>query len=244
MQDRHLPSLGPRFWAALCLASIFGANMGDYFAHNLGLGHVAGLPFLAVAFALVLVVERFDRAVHEVYYWVAIILVRTAATNLGDFFAGDLKLPRPWVMAGLIVLLAIVVAIAARTVWRTVSAEVRVLRADAAYWLAMLVAGTLGTVMGDYVSHNLHLGDLWGSVALSVPLLVLFAIGSRGLIWSLPFYWVTVVMVRAAGTLVGDYFAGRKMLGLPLSTLVTGVVFVGLLVVWRERRVATATTGR
>ena len=51
MQDRHLPSLGPRFWAALCLASIFGANMGDYFAHNLGLGHVAGLPFLAVAFA-------------------------------------------------------------------------------------------------------------------------------------------------------------------------------------------------
>ena len=244
MQDRHLPSLGPRFWAALCLASIFGANMGDYFAHNLGLGHVAGLPFLAVAFAVVRVVERFDRAVHEVYYWVAIILVRTAATNLGDFFAGDLKLPRPWVMAGLIVLLAIVVAIAARTVWRTVSAEVRVLRADAAYWLAMLVAGTLGTVMGDYVSHNLHLGDLWGSVALSVPLLVLFAIGSRGLIWSLPFYWVTVVMVRAAGTLVGDYFAGRKMLGLPLSTLVTGVVFVGLLVVWRERRVATATTGR
>ena len=244
MQDRHLPSLGPRFWAALCLASIFGANMGDYFAHNLGLGHVAGLPFLAVAFALVLVVERFDRAVHEVYYWVAIILVRTAATNLGDFFAGDLKLPRPWVMAGLIVLLAIVVAIASRTVWRTVSAEVRVLRADAAYWLAMLVAGTLGTVMGDYVSHNLHLGDLWGSVALSVPLLVLFAIGSRGLIRWLPFYWVTVVMVRAAGTLVGDYFAGRKMLGLPLSTLVTGVVFVGLLVVWRERRVATATTGR
>ena len=244
MQDRHLPSLGPRFWAALCLASIFGANMGDYFAHNLGLGHVAGLPFLAVAFAVVLMVERFDRAVHEVYYWVAIILVRTAATNLGDFFAGDLKLPRPWVMAGLIVLLAVVVAIAARTVWRTAGAEVRVLRADAAYWLAMLVAGTLGTVMGDYVSHNLHLGDLWGSVALSVPLLVLFAIGSRGLIWSLPFYWVTVVMVRAAGTLVGDYFAGRKMLGLPLSTLVTGVVFVGLLVAWRERRVATATTGR
>lgn len=244
MQDRHLPSLGPRFWAALCLASIFGANMGDYFAHDLGLGHVAGLPFLAVAFAVVLVVERFGRAVHEVYYWVAIILVRTAATNLGDFFAGDLKLARPWVMAGLIVLLAVVVAIAARTSWRTVSAEARVLRADAAYWLAMLVAGTLGTVMGDYVSHNLHLGDLWGSVALSIPLLALFAIGSRGLIWSLPFYWVTVVMVRAAGTLVGDYFAGRKVLGLPTSTLVTGLVFVALLVLWRPHREPAETTRR
>ncbi len=236
MQDRHLPSLGLRFWAALCLASIFGANMGDYFAHDVGLGHVAGLPFLAAAFALVLVIERFDRGTHDGWYWIAIILVRTAATNLGDFFAGDLKLPRPWVMAGLVVVLAAVVALAARTWWRTGNGPVRVLRADAAYWFAMLVAGTLGTVVGDYVSHNLHLGDAWASVALGLPLAALFLIGRRGLIWSLPFYWVTVVMVRAAGTSAGDLLAGRRMLGLPLSTLVTGLIFVGLLVLWRNRR--------
>lgn len=47
MQPNHLPPLGPRYWSALCLASIFGANMGDLFARNLGLGHIAGLPFLA-----------------------------------------------------------------------------------------------------------------------------------------------------------------------------------------------------
>lgn len=59
MQPIHLPTLGARYWSALCLASIFGANMGDLFARNLGLGHVAGLPFLAVALAIVVVVERF-----------------------------------------------------------------------------------------------------------------------------------------------------------------------------------------
>ena len=42
MQPNHLPALGARYWSALCLASIFGANMGDLFARNLGLGHVAG----------------------------------------------------------------------------------------------------------------------------------------------------------------------------------------------------------
>ena len=47
MQPIHLPTLGARYWTALCLASIFGANMGDFFARNVGLGHVAGLPFLA-----------------------------------------------------------------------------------------------------------------------------------------------------------------------------------------------------
>ena len=81
MQPIHLPTLGSRYWTALCLASIFGANMGDFFAHDLGLGHVDGLPFLAMAFAIVIAGERFDQAVHQAYYWAAIIIVRTAATN-------------------------------------------------------------------------------------------------------------------------------------------------------------------
>jgi uncharacterized membrane-anchored protein len=94
MQSIHLPTLGARYWSALCLASIFGANMGDLFARNLGLGHVAGLPFLAIALAIVIVAERFDRIKHQSYYWIAIIIVWTAATNFADFAAGDLKLPR------------------------------------------------------------------------------------------------------------------------------------------------------
>jgi uncharacterized membrane-anchored protein len=68
--------------------------MGDLFARNMGLGHVAGLPFLAIALAIVIIAERFDRIQHEIYYWFAIIIVRTAATNFADFAAGDLKLPR------------------------------------------------------------------------------------------------------------------------------------------------------
>jgi Repeat of Unknown Function (DUF347) len=50
------------------------------------------------------------------------------------------------------------------------------------------------------------------------------------------FYWLTVVTVRAAGTAVGDLVSGRNMLGLPLSTLVTGLLFVALLLIWKERR--------
>jgi uncharacterized membrane-anchored protein len=236
---RHLPALGPRFWTALCLASIFGANMGDFFAHDLGLGHVKGLPFLAVAFAVVLIAERFDRLAHEAWYWIAIVIVRTAATNLADFMCGDMKLSRPLVMAGLVILLAVVVTVA-WLAWRsqkqTASDRPLVLRADTAYWVSMLVAGTLGTVMGDYFSHNLRLGDGVGSLVLSAVLAGFFVVGMRGLIWALPFYWATVVMVRAAGTCVGDFLAQRSMLGLALSTAVTGVVFVAMLLAWRGTR--------
>ena len=61
MQKCHVPLLGLRYWTALRPASVFGANMGDFFAHNLGLGHVAGLPVLAVALAAVFAVERFHQ---------------------------------------------------------------------------------------------------------------------------------------------------------------------------------------
>jgi uncharacterized membrane-anchored protein len=48
------------------------------------------------------------------------------------------------------------------------------------------------------------------------------------------------VVVRAAGTCVGDFLAGRSMLGLALSTVVTDVAFVGLLLAWREAKPGAA----
>jgi len=236
MQQIHLPTLGARYWAALCLASIFGANMGDFCAHNLGLGHVAGLPYLALALAIVVLAERFDRSVHQVYYWTAIIIVRTAATNFADFTSGDMKQPRLLVIAALTALLIATVFAGWQFIWRHRSDEggASVLRADAPYWLSMFIAGTLGTVIGDYCSHNLGLGD-GGACLLLVPLLaLLFAIARNGLLRALPYYWLTIVTVRAAGTVVGDLVAGRHMLGLALGTLVTGTLFVALLALRKE----------
>jgi uncharacterized membrane-anchored protein len=238
MQQIHLPTLGARYWAALCLASIFGANMGDFFARNLGLGHVAGLPLLALALAIVIAAERFDRSVHQAYYWTAIIIVRTGATNFADFACGDMKLPRGLVIIGLTAALVAALFASWQFAWRRQSGESKasdtVLRADAGYWISMFIAGTLGTVIGDYCSHDLHLGD-GGASLLLVPILALvFVIARNGRFRSLPYYWLTIVTVRAAGTAVGDLVAGRTMLGLPLGTLVTGTLFVALLVMWKE----------
>jgi uncharacterized membrane-anchored protein len=236
MQQIHLPALGARYWVALCLASIFGANMGDFFARNLGLGHVAGLPFLALALAIVIMSERFDRTVHQAYYWTAIIIIRTAATNFADFACGDMKLPRLWVIIALAAALAIAVVASWQLVWRRISdkGDSTVLRADSGYWVSMFIAGTLGTVIGDYSSHDLHLGDAGASLLLSPILGLMFAAARNSLLRSLWFYWMTVAMVRAAGTSVGDLVSGRNMLGLPLSTLVTGALFVALLVLWKQ----------
>jgi uncharacterized membrane-anchored protein len=235
MQPNHLPALGPRYWSALCLASIFGANMGDFFARNLGLGHVSGLPFLALALAIVLVAERFDRLQHQIYYWLAIIIARTAATNFADFAAGDLKLPRIWVIAALTIVLVAALWLSWQFAWRRLAGKTGdLLRADLGYWVSMFIAGALGTVIGDFCSRNMHLDDAGAAILLSPIVGALFLIGRQGPLRLLPFYWLTVVAIRAAGTAIGDLVSGRHMLGLPLSTAVTGILFVALLLILRE----------
>ncbi len=81
---RSIPVIGQRYWSALCLASIFGCNLGDFFAADLRLGHWRGLPVLAAALTLILLAERRVRRRSEAWYWLAIVVIRTAATNLAD----------------------------------------------------------------------------------------------------------------------------------------------------------------
>jgi uncharacterized membrane-anchored protein len=100
----------------------------------------------------------------------------------------------------------------------------------------MLIAGTLGTVLGDFSAVDASLGLGKASVVLSFVLGLIFYFG-RGWLRTIPLYWSTIVMVRAAGTAVGDFVASNRGLGLglQLSTAVTGLLFVATLIVWKER---------
>jgi uncharacterized membrane-anchored protein len=241
MQNKHVPSIGPRYWTALSIASVFGANMGDFFAKVLGLGHVRGLPILALILAVIFLVEHHDKYVRQAYYWFAIIVVRTAATNLADFAAGDMKWERGWVMLGLTILLIATVLLAQKLSKKPITDTVKIAgtglpRTDTYFWISMFVAGTLGTVLGDYSSFGSGLGLGRATIILCVLLGAWFFF-ARGWLRLVPYYWFTIVLVRTAGTAVGDYLAGRSVgLGLPLSTLFTGLLFVIILVLWKQHR--------
>ena len=95
----------------------------------------------------------------EAYYWFAIIVLRTGATNLADLGTHDLKLGYFLCIgsAGR-VMVAMLLIDQLRGIkpsgsagpdgrWHSLPAT------DASYWITMLAAGTLGTAAGDWVAE-------------------------------------------------------------------------------------------
>ena len=231
MQRHHVPSGGARYWVALSAASVFGCNTGDAFAGVFGF--VSGLPLLAAAFAAIVYLERRDPNPRQAYYWSAIVVVRTAATNLADFTAFGIGIAPA---IGVLTALLLAMLVYARVPWRppatTAPGRTGLPPTDAKYWCIMLVAGTLGTAIGDFVSFRSGLGLPIASVVLSGLVAVALGVGRGGLLAVAVYYWFTVVAIRAAGTAVGDFSA--KLIGLAPSTILSGLLLVALLSLWRD----------
>jgi uncharacterized membrane-anchored protein len=246
MKRFHVPTIDGRYWVAITLASIFGTNLGDFYAHQSGLGLIGGLPILAILFAGVYLVERSDRHSHDVYYWLCIIIMRTGATNIADYLAGrrGLSIDRLSLSIGLGVALAVLVWWSARSEPKVVEYPTRksLPKTDVRYWLAMLTAGVFGTVLGDFFEKLI--GQGMAALDLTVALMVALLIYRRRVLRAAFAYWVVIAVARTTGTAIGDWFAENKILkvGLPLSTLLTGLAFVGVIVLWRNRPQADPST--
>ncbi len=231
MKAIHLPKIDARYWAAITLASIFGTNLGDLYAHESGLGIVKGLAVLAVIVVAALLAERMENRVHEAWYWFAIIIIRTGATNIADYLAFRVRIPLLALTLGLAAIIAVFGWLSARAD-KTASGDLP--STNASYWIAMLGAGVFGTVLGDICSHWIGKGQ--ASLALGALLAAALIMRSKAAVKTVTLYWLTVSVARTAGTAIGDFIAESKSLqiGLPLSTLITGLCFVGVLLFWNR----------
>src|SRR3954468_24142527 len=139
----------------------------------------------------------------EIYYWLAIVVARAAATDLADFATHQLKLDYLMVAGGLVVLLIVVLVIGRAAGATTIEYKERpdgywnnVPISNVTYWAAMVVASLLGTVLGDFVSGDLGLGVGQGTVVLTAmtACFMLACLLENRIPKS--WYWLTVIAVR------------------------------------------------
>lgn len=241
MRYADVPDINARYWVAITLASICGCNLGDFFSYYNNWNHLVGLIPLSIAFLILLAGEHRSSASTEAWYWTAVLVLRAAATNLADLATHTFGWSYPKVIAGLSALQLLAAS--------AVAPRLAALGADGAprpaaggwYWLSLLTAGTLGTVIGDWTAEGLHLGTGISTLVLGGIFLIVLMLGRQSRWIPKLAYWSSMVAVRAAGTTAGDWLAFRDdpgldnglHLGLALSTALTCALFAVTLASWK-----------
>ena len=238
MQKKNTPSLDNRYWIAMLFASLLGTTFGDFVSHDLNLGFVSGLWPLGAILAAILFIERQAAIPSEAYYWAAVVITRTAATNLGDLATHSFQVDYWQIGVGLTVLLAIILLVGRKNESKAQDQGRSLPATDLRYWAALLVASTLGTTQGDFVTDGLGFGVRNGSLLLGAFLAVLLCVQSRIKMQNKACYWVMIVIVRTTGTAMGDYLSGEDGLNLGFGYAATsvGLLLAGIICLWRKQK--------
>ena len=248
MRTRNLPTIDAGYWAAIVAASICGTITGDLAAGPLGLGHVRGILPLTLIFLVIIWAEKLLDWTTVAFYWLAIIVLRTMATNIADFATHDVKLS----YAAFCLLLTIFMGV---MIWadrfRTGTAAQRVAgrnaglpNTDWSYWIVMLAAGVLGTALGDWLA-DAGLGVYWASlIGMPFFLAAVWAAYRFGL--SKPWYWIAIAVCRTWGTDIGDMLIAlfrtvtSRPVALWVSTVISALLLTGVIYFWTRRNTAPA----
>ena len=218
-------------------ASALGTNLGDFWVDELSLNRATSFASLASISGLAIWSDsRADRRT-EVGYWVAIVALRAAATNVADFLTHDLALG--YVASSIILLMTTLIA---GRFTRPDAAKTGIPSVDGRYWIAMLIAGIFGTVGGDLASHTIGLYAAAG--VLCGLLAAVLVLRGRWAPASVMAYWLVVLAERCAGTPVGDALASHHAVGLGLKLamactgglLLAALLFRALLAGWGDLR--------
>jgi uncharacterized membrane-anchored protein len=208
-------------------ASVLGTNLGDVGVDTLSLGRWMSFVLLAVICSLAIGADsRFGRHT-DAYFWIAIVGLRAAATNVADALTHDFGLGY-----GATALSLAALALVAGRLTRPGSTGGGSPLIDRRYWGAMLIAGVFGTVSGDMASHTF--GLYAAACVLTAGLVLVLVLRHRVFPAAILGYWCAVLLERCAATPVGDSLASRHALGLglPLATACSASVFM-LALVWR-----------
>ncbi len=257
MRTRNLPTIDAGYWAAIVAASICGTNTGDLAAGPLGLGHVRGILPLGAIFLAIIWAEKILDWTTVAFYWLAIIVLRTMATNIADFATHDLKLSYP-------VFVLLLTAIMGVMIWadrfrtdttaqQVEGSNARLPTTDWSYWALMLAAGVLGTALGDWLA-DAGPGVYWASL-IGMPFFVAAVWAAYRFGLSKPWYWIAIAVCRTWGTDLGDMLVvlfrsvASRPIALWSSTAISAVLLTGIIYFWTHRNaapeiVATAENSR
>jgi uncharacterized membrane-anchored protein len=219
------------FWVLKIAATTLGETAGDLLSMTIDLGYGVSSLLLISFFLVVLIAQLRARKFHPVLYWMVILATSTAGTTMSDYMDRTLGLGY---MKGSAILLTILLVILG--VWRwsagTLSVEnVRSLKVELFYWMAILFSNTLGTALGDFLADDSGLGFFGGALLIGGLLALVLAAYRFTKISHVLLFWVAFVLTRPFGATFGDVLSKKKEQGgLGFGTIGSSAVLAAILI--------------
>ncbi len=236
----RVPRIVFAYWVIKIASTTLGETGADMFSMTLHMGYgVTILVFLAL-FLVLLAVKMSLRRYGPLSYWSVFTASAILGTAASDYIDRTLELGYAVGAALLVAMLLVTLAI-----WYLVERSLSVERietpgAELFYWAGFLIANTLGTAAGDYLSDDLGLGFLHGAVVIAALLAITALAHYFTRLSSVFLFWVAFVLTRPFGATFGDLLTKPVAQGgLDLGTYGASAFFAVLMAValWREARV-------
>ena len=228
----RVPEIILLYWVIKIASTTLGETGADMVSMTFKLGYGTTIVVFLVLFAVLLGAKLLAKGYQPILYWSLFTASAIAGTGISDFIDRTLGWGYSLGSAALLGLLALVLG---AWYWseRSISVErIVTAKAELFYWMAFLVANTLGTAAGDFLADNLGLGFAQSAAIITGVLAVIALLHYFSRLPPLLLFWVAFVLTRPFGATFGDLLT--KPLdhgGLNLGTIGASAFFGLVLVV-------------
>ena len=241
----RVPHIILLYWVIKVASTTLGETGADMFSMTYSFGYGETILIFMALFAVLLGVKLSLRRYEPVTYWLTFTTTAIAGTAISDFIDRSLGLGYAEGSALLVALLLVILGL---WYWRQRSINVEFITSGGAelyYWLAFLIANTLGTAAGDFVSDKIGLGFADGAMLFTGLLVIIALLHFFTRTSGVLLFWLAFVLTRPFGATFGDWLT--KPLnhgGLDLGTVGASGLFMLILVLAVARETYLEHTGR
>ncbi len=231
MIDTRVPQIIILYWIIKIASTTLGETGADMFSMTFNLGYATTILIFMAIFLLFLSIKLSLKRYEPLTYWLTFTATAIVGTAISDFIDRTLGLGYAVGSLVLVSLLGIVLYF-----WHRIDGTLSVEKiyktsSELYYWIAFLIANTLGTAAGDFLADDLEIGFMQSATLISIVLLTLVVLNYYTKISKIFLFWLAFVLTRPFGATFGDLLT--KPLdhgGLDLGTIGASTFFAVVLV--------------
>jgi len=193
------------YWVIKIVSTTLGETGADMFSMTFNLGYWETIMIFMSLFLILLVIKLFLKGYHPWVYWLTFTASAIAGTAMSDFI--DRTLGFGYALGSVILIIMLLIIL---TAWykkeKSINVEyITTASAEIFYWVAFLIANTLGTAAGDFFADNLGLGFMNSAILISVILIIVALLHFFTKVSGVLLFWVAFVLTRPFGATFGDF---------------------------------------